>query len=500
VREMMANVDAQGVLLIYTGGTLGSLPEDKNDPLSPLVPAPLEEIMKMIPRYDSVDKKLPLAGMQVRLGTHSWEEPLDSSNITSTDWLQMASVVRQHYNDYEGFVILHGTDTLAYTASALAFILTNLDRPVIVTGSQRPIGELRSDAVQNLVTSIEIAAARTLGKTVVPEVAVFFRDKLYRGCRTTKFSASNYSAFDSPNYPALAVAGEHVVADDSAVGKWNEHALHVEEALETNIACMNIFPGMSPALLESMLNAPSLRGIVLQTFGTGNAPSTPEFLDTIERAVNAGRVIVDITQCRSGEVELGLYEVSAGLLSRGVITGMDMTPEAALTKLAVVLGSEADPAVAADTMQLNHQGEQRQSVFHLHFGAGEVPEDGAVTVDAIGPMVRGLEKYQSGKLDRALLRITGLHIPQEKRGALEFKIFIDMPDATADTSEAEPQYLGEVAKKWRDDEGKANAFLPVTAQAKAFVDNRHTNSLRIVTTSGAPVAWEKLDLAFYADC
>jgi L-asparaginase len=490
---------AQGVLLIYTGGTLGSLPEDPKDPLSPLVPAPLELVMEMLPLYDTVDKKLPLGGTQVRLGAHSWEKPLDSSNITAADWSQMASVVRANYNDYEGFVILHGTDTLAYTASALAFLLNNLDRPVIVTGSQRPISELRSDAVQNLVTAIEIAASASLGATVIPEVCVFFRDKLYRGCRTTKLSASSYSAFDSPNFPPLAEAGEHIVVSDHVIAKPSAHALHVEENLETNIACIDIFPGMSPKLLSSMLHAPELRGIVLQTFGTGNAPSSPEFLKAIEEAVDLGRVIVDITQCRSGEVELGLYEVSAGLLSRGVITGMDMTPEAALTKLAVVLGSETDPVTAADKMQLNLRGEQRQSVFYLHFGAGEVPEDGAVTMPALNPMVEGLERYDSSRLSRAILRITGLSAPGGRRGGIGFKAYLDLPDATLSTPDSKPQYLGEASKQWREEEGKSNVFIDVTDQARAFVDNRHDNTITLVTTSGSPFAWDRADLAFYAD-
>lgn len=490
-----------GVLLIYTGGTLGSLRADPSDPLSPLVPAPLEEVMKLLPHYDPIDRKLPLGQGTVRLGAYSWEVPLDSSNIASRDWQEMAAVVRRHYTDYEGFVILHGTDTLAYTASALSFMLENLDRPVVVTGSQRPIGEVRSDAVQNLVTSIEIAAAQSLGARVIPEVCVFFRDELYRGCRTTKFSASSYDAFDSPNFPPLARAGEHIVVNEQALDTPSGHALHVREHLDENIACLDIFPGMSPRLLEGMLSAEGLRGVVLQTFGTGNAPSTPEFLDVIERAVRAGLIIVDITQCRSGEVELGLYEVSAGLLSRGVISGLDMTPEAALTKLKVILGEEEDPAVAADRMQINLQGEQRLSVFHLHFGAGEVPEDGSKAVQPRRPMEGGLDQYDSTKLERALLRVMGVSIPNERRGRIEFKAFIDQPEATDATPNDGPGFLGETtSKKWRDEDGTADVFFDITEQARAFVDNRHQNSITIASTSGAPLAWERLHIAFYANC
>jgi L-asparaginase len=485
----------QGVLLIYTGGTLGSMPQDPRDPLSPLVPAPLEEVMQMLPRYDPVERKLPLGGVAIRLGTYSWEVPLDSSNITPKNWVEMAGVVRDNYQEYEGFVILHGTDTLAYTASALSFMFRNLDRPIIVTGSQRPIGELRSDAVQNLVTSIEIAAARSLGAPVIPEVCVFFRDKLLRGCRTTKLSASSYNAFDSPNFQPLATAGERIVVNEKAVAESSRYAMHLDVRLEDKIACMTIFPGMSPTLLAHMLSAEGLRGIVLQTFGTGNAPSTPEFLDAIGSAVKSGKIIVDITQCTSGEVELGAYEVSAGLLSRGVITGMDMTPEAALTKLAVVLGTESDAEIAADRVQLNLRGEQRQSVFYLHFGGGSAPEDGAVTVRPVREMVDGLDGYDSGKLERAVLRVMGLSIPSEQRGRIEFKAYIDLPDAASPQDDS--HLLGETSKRWRAEDGKLSAFLDVTTQAAAFIDNRHENSLTILSTGGEPLSWERLDLAFY---
>lgn len=495
---MPTNSDARGVLLIYTGGTLGSLPEDPKDPLSPLVPAPLERVMELLPVYDPVERKLPLGETNIRLGTHSWPEPLDSSNITPKDWEDMAAVVRSNHSDYEGFVILHGTDTLAYTASALSFMLSNLDKPVVITGSQRPIGQLRSDAVQNLVTSIEIAAAASLGATVIPEVSVFFRDSLYRGCRTTKFSASSYDAFGSPNFPPLATAGEHIVVNEQVIDEPSHQALRVSERLDDQIACMTIFPGMSPDLLRSMLSEEGLRGIVLQTFGTGNAPSTPEFLDAIEDAVKSGRIIIDITQCRAGEVELGLYEVSAGLLSRGVISGMDMTPEAALTKLGVVLGEEDDLDKAADRMQLNLRGEQRQSVFHLHFGPGEAGEDEVAVIPSEREMVGGLESYKPEKLERALLRVTGLALPEERRGRMEFKAFIDLAGATEDTSAQEPQFLGATSKQWKQEAGKQNAFFEVTEQARAFVDNQHENTISIVNSSGAPLAWERLDIAFYA--
>jgi L-asparaginase len=495
---MAPKSDARGVLLIYTGGTLGSLPEDPRDPLSPLVPAPLDKVMEMLPLYDPLAKQLLLGEETIRLETYSWPEPVDSSNITPRDWEDMAAVIRSNYDEYEGFVILHGTDTLAYTASALTFILANVDRPIVLTGSQLPIGQLRSDAVQNLVTSIEIAAAASLGGTVIPEVSVFFRDRLYRGCRVTKFNATSYDAFGSPNFPELATAGERILVNEAVLAEPSPYALRVSESLEDQIACMTIFPGMSPDLLRSMLNAEGLRGIVLQTFGTGNAPSTPEFLDVIEAAVKSGRIIVDITQCPAGEVELGLYEVSAGLLARGVISGMDMTPEAALAKLAVVLGEEPDLEVAADRMQLNLRGEQRRSVFNLHFGPGKVNGDGVAVLTQARHMVDGAERYRPEALERAVLRVTGLSVPGEESGRIEFKAFVDLPEAGGDSSAAEPHFLGAASKQWAEEQEKQNVFFEVTEQARAFVDNRHESTISIVSSSGAPLAWERLDMALFS--
>ncbi|MBU6428890.1 MAG: asparaginase, partial [Cyanobacteria bacterium REEB65] len=281
----------------------------------------------------------------------------DSAGMTFDHWVHLAKQIEENYQRHAGFVILHGTDTLAYTASALAFLLEGLAKPVVLTGSQRPIGQTRSDAAQNLVTAIEIASAALWGGTVVPEVGVFFRDHLLRGCRTTKISASSFDAFDSPNFPALGTAGETLSIDASRL-RAPGGPLKVHDRLESRIAVLDVFPGMSPALLEALLSSGELRGVVLKTFGSGNVPATPGFLAAIAQAVERGVVVLNVTQCRSGEVSLGLYESSADLLARGVVGGMDLTPEAALAKLSFILGLEPDPARAADLLRRDWRGEQ----------------------------------------------------------------------------------------------------------------------------------------------
>jgi L-asparaginase len=496
---MPVAVQPSGVFVVYTGGTIGSLPKDKRDPLSPLVPARLEEVMAGLPSYAD-DSRILLNDQWIRLGTYSWPEPIDSSNVTMDDWKAMAELIKAHYDKYEGFVILHGTDTLAYTASALAFMLENLAKPVVLTGSQLPIGRARSDAVQNLVTSIEIAAARSLGRPVIPEVGVFFRDELYRGCRTTKLSASSFDAFHSPNCEPLARAGEHIVTGRlHASAERRTHRLRVVSDLEPNIASIDIFPGMSAELLRHMLATEDLKGVVLRTFGTGNAPTRPDFLAAIHSAIRSGKLIVDVTQCHSGEVELGLYDSSAGLLSRGVVSGLDMTTEAAIAKMSVVLGRQKDLAVAADLMQINLKGEQRQSIFHLHFGEGRLEEGGVRTVEVRRPMTEGQLRYSSRLLDKAVLRILSLTGPGQAGTRLKFRVFIDDPEADAATPvENNPHYLGLVDKPAHAGAEPEHAFLMVTDQARAHIDNSHVNTLTLVNLGGA-CAWSAANLALFTN-
>ena len=283
---------------------------------------------------------------------------LDSSNVGPSEWVKIARAIEKNYNSFDGFVILHGTDTMAYTASALSFIFENLDKPIILTGSQLPIGTLRTDGKENLITSLEIAAAKKNGKSMVPEVCIYFEFKLFRGNRTVKRDADQFSAFHSVNYPTLAVAGVDIrYSPEYIYYPENKGILKVNTNFDDNVVILKIFPGINEKVFKSILNTPGLKGVVLETFGSGNVPTSRWLLNCIKRAIKKNIVILNITQCEGGRVAMGQYETSLELLSIGVVSGKDMTSEAAIAKLMFLLGQ--DMSVDEIKMYLNKslQGE-----------------------------------------------------------------------------------------------------------------------------------------------
>ncbi|HEU4718822.1 MAG TPA: asparaginase [Bacteroidia bacterium] len=333
------------ILLIYTGGTIGMI----KDPVTGrLKPFNFERLLDEVPELRKFD---------INIDTFSFDHPIDSSNINPGMWVSMAEIIRDNYTKYDGFVILHGSDTMAYSASALSFMLENLAKPVILTGAQLPIGTIRTDGKENLITAIEIAGTKKNGKPVVPEVCIYFEFRLYRGNRTNKFNAEHFRAFHSPNYPLLAEAGVNIHFNENAIAPLPRKKLSVHTKFDTRIAVLKLFPGITKEVVEAYTKNKSIRAIVLETFGSGNASTERWFITSLENAIHSGKIILNITQCAAGKVQQGRYETSAELLRIGVTGGSDMTTEAATTKLMFLLGKEKDPARIRKELSASLRGE-----------------------------------------------------------------------------------------------------------------------------------------------
>ncbi len=293
------------------------------------------------------------------ISTIQFEPPIDSSEIEPSQWERLVYLISENYDLFDGFVVLHGTDTMAYTASAVSFMLENLSKPVIFTGSQLPVGVLRTDGKENLITAIEIASAKHPdGSPVVPEVCIFFENSLMRGNRTRKISAENFNAFASPNYPLLAQAGVHISYDESEIRHPDETLpLKAHYAMDNNIAVLKLYPGISRQAVHQILGIPGLKGVVMETFGAGNAPKSEWFLAELREAIQRGIVIVNVTQCNSGSVQMGLYSTGNTLQGCGVLSGYDSTTEAAIAKLMFLFGHGLSPEAVAEAMNRSFVGE-----------------------------------------------------------------------------------------------------------------------------------------------
>lgn len=387
------------VLVIYVGGTFGMTP-DTSRPGAPLRPRALEDLRHALPDIGALWDDLSVEFL-------TFETFVDSSNMVPDDWVRIATTIEMHYDAFDGFVVIQGTDTLAYTASALSFMFENLTKPVVVTGSQLPLLNARSDARLNYLHAVSVAGYRASDLPCIPEVIVVFADRILRGCRVRKMSASSWVGFESPNCPAIGEIGEHIRIHDARIRRPSGQAgpFRVNTALNADVLDLSIFPGLDAKKLDRIMRLEDVSGIVLRTYGSGNAPEGAAFLEAVRAGVADGEtVVVNITQCPEGAVEMGLYAASVGLMEAGVISGLDMTPEAALTKLMVLLG-KGDIADVRRQMQISQRGEQSLDLFEFDLG-GRAARDDAPFETTITPDAR----FDLGMAQTVSLRIKGLEM------------------------------------------------------------------------------------------
>ncbi|REH56680.1 L-asparaginase [Tenacibaculum gallaicum] len=335
------------ILIVYTGGTIGMVKDYNTGALKAF-------------DFSQISSKIPeLQQLNCEINTISFDEPIDSSNMSVTYYIQIAEIISDNYDKFDGFVVLTGSDTMSYTSSAISFMFENLQKPVIFTGSQLPIGDLRTDAKENLITSIQVASAYENGKPVIQEVGLYFEYKLYRANRTTKINAEQFEAFASMNYPPLAESGVHLNFNYPLLlkPKENQNDLVVRKNLDNHVAILKLFPGITESVVRSFMNIPDLKGIILETYGSGNAPTEKWFVDLLEESVSKGIYIVNVTQCKGGSVILGHYETSSELKRIGIVDGKDITTETAIAKMMYLLGEKLSKEEFTHYFQIPLRGE-----------------------------------------------------------------------------------------------------------------------------------------------
>ena len=315
------------ILLIYTGGTIGMI---KDSVTGALENFNFNDLLESIPELNLLD---------CNISSKSFSNPIDSSNMKPSNWIEIGTIIEDNYKNYDGFVILHGSDTMSYTASALSFMLENLSKPVIFTGSQLPIGDLRTDAKENLITSIQIASLVENNQPVVQEVGLYFEYKLYRANRTTKINAEHFEAFDSPNYPPLIISGVNLSINyQSLLTAKKNKKLVVHKFFEPNILLVKLFPGINKETINHLFSTPNLKGMIFETYGSGNITNEKWFLKALKIIIDKKIPVVNVTQCAGGSVDMNIYSTNIIYRNIGIISGKDISTEAAVTKLMLMLG------------------------------------------------------------------------------------------------------------------------------------------------------------------
>ncbi len=487
--------DNVGVLVIYSGGTIGSAPNDPEDPQSPQVVKTWPNLASHVP---ALSEASPYA-INFRLDAVAFEDPLDSSNMGPTEWNAVALLLNQYMDSYEGFVIAHGTDTMVYSASALSFMLEHLKKPVILTGSQlSAIGHVRNDAQQNLITAILIANAKYSDIPVVPEVCIFFRDTLLRGNRAIKVDADGFIAYHTPNFSPLGTAGAKIVINEDLLLEPDEREFRVNVRLNTNVMDIAVFPGIQDTeMLSSLLNTPGLKAVVLRTFGAGNTPTSPGFLKQLEIASEKGIVVVNVTQCARGTVAMGLYETSAVLMKYGVISGIDSTPVAALTKLMVVLGDERlSKEEVPRRVQESIRGEQSESILVTPMGHDG---DGRVVLNSQNRTSWLLSEERilpaDGALRHASLLLHSATVQPKGADRLGINTYINVP-RDEDLGLEHPRRACSVSRLPLDG---GTLVFDVSDAIRGHLDENRKNSFTIeLASEDGELEWSSAELALYS--
>lgn len=493
--------ETKGVLVIYTGGTIGSKPRDP-DPESPQVVVKWDELLAGTPELQRVP---------FRVDCFEGIPPLDSCNVSPVQWKAMAECVRDHYDDYEGFVVLHGTDTMVYTAAALSFMLRELGKPVILTGSQRSaLVSVRNDATQNILTSIEIANPAASNLPTVPEVCIFFGGKLLRGNRTVKYDTVGYEAYGTPNLPPLGVAGDRIVINEQLIRPRPERGrrFNVRTKLDTRVLPLFISPGIQDTqIARSQLETDGLRAAVVLSFGSGNIPTRNEFLDAFRDARSEREIILaNVSQCPVGPVELGIYETSVELLDAGFVSAADITVEAAQCKLMALLGDDdaTIEEVEAD-FQRSIAGEQSTSLYVTPYGSNS---GGELSSHAPKLRIRGVPipgSVDPAAVERAVVRLRGaqVHGPaspvadaehDEAASPIAFRIFLNLAEGAA-TDVNDPGFARSFTKWPMENAGLV--MFDVTAAFRATARSGERASFTLILDSLGELTWTTSELAIF---
>lgn len=498
----------KGVFVIYTGGTIGSKPSQPDDPESPQVVVPWADYERATPELSVVKERFPV-------DPYEGIPPLDSCNVGPAQWREMAQAIADRYEDYNGFVVLHGTDTMVYTATALSFMFGNLGKPVILTGAQRSaLVSVRNDATQNFLTALEFANPQASGLPVIPEVCIYFGGRLLRGNRTVKRDTSGYDAYESPNLEPLGIAGDKITVNERIVRRVDPNAkFTLRRRLREDVLPIFIAPGIQDTeMVKRQLDTPGLRAVVVQAFGSGNIPTKPEFVKLFSDAHERGIVIAAVSQCRTGSVELGIYETSAALLEAGFVAADDITLEAAQVKLMSLLGDEdIEPEELEDRFQRSMAGEQSTSLWLARYkdGSGHAVHDGKSPGRR---RIRG-EALQvpedRDRIERALVRLRRAKLVGPTRAdgegsdPVEIELYTDLSEED-ELDRGSAGFLGAFRRWPRSDAEIAIAgpsgvlMFDITEFVRGRVKAGDRVSLTVaVQTPGASLSWDGIEVAVY---